>query len=147
MFGDVHVTVYPAMKIIFFDYSREDEFHKSFFVDLRGHIICPQQVNRILKNGNTNDKLSFFENFEMTFVITGGTSEEKPEQPANIYVKLGDNENGCIMKILFSSNEFCLGVIEKRPDKEMSDCLKLIPADMRNWKKMVISQDSVQVFT
>ncbi|MDP8219786.1 MAG: hypothetical protein P9X26_00445 [Candidatus Stygibacter frigidus] len=69
------------------------------------------------------------------------------ENPNGIYLNLSDNKHKCILKLLFFSDNFSLGVIEHTPDHNISECLKLIPEDMQNWSKLIIDEDSFRIIS
>ncbi len=144
--GEVYLAIYPVSKVIFIDFSHKGKIHKSFFCDFMGNIICPQQINHILKKNPTQEKLSCFFNNNIKFIFMNSTYIDHDLMAGNIYINLNSSSENCIMKILYSSGIFSLGVIEKELDQEISECLKLIPKDLKNWRKMIIKGETFSLY-
>ena len=145
--GEVFVAVYPHLKVIHIDVKKDKNTAKSFFCDYCGHIICPHQINSILKKGNSDDKLCYFLSDRISLIFVNTPLAQKNENPDGIYLNLNDNKHKCILKLLYSSDNFSLGVIEHTPDHNISECLKLIPEEMQNWSKLVINEDSFNIIS
>lgn len=145
--GEVYLTIYPDLKVIHIDVTKNKNTSKSFFCDYCGHIICPHQINAILKRSNTDLKISYYLSHKMSLIFLKSPLASKNEKADAIYLNLSDKRRKCIMKLLYSSDNFSLGVIEYKPDQKVSECLKLIPEDMQNWSKLVIDEESFKIFS
>ena len=145
--GEVYLAVYPDLKVIHIDITKNKNTSKSFFCDYCGHIVCPHQINSILKKSNSDNKLSYYLSNKISLIFIQCPLATKNEKPDGIYLNLSDKKSKCILKLLYSSDNFSLGVIEQKPDHNVSECLKLIPEDMQNWSKMVIEEESFRVFS
>lgn len=144
--GNTHVVIYPKLRVVFFDNSQGDEQQKGFFCDNQGHIICPSQVNNILRNGMTPKKVSKFFKQDVTIVFMSGIKEENNIGEDAVYLHIDNKETNCVMKLLYTSIEFCIGVITRENSQSLNECLQLIPKDMQDWQKLVIKDKSIKVY-
>jgi hypothetical protein len=145
--GDVDLAVYPHIRAVHIDYSSDSNVEKSFFCDYMGNIICPQQINAMLKKSVPEDKQIFFLNRKVSLIFMKNPLSSLNDQAEEIYINLKGTSHHCIMKILFVSDNFSLGVIEQHPDVQVTECLKLIPQDMENWSTLIIKEKSFRVYS
>jgi hypothetical protein len=144
--GDVYLAVYPHIRAVHIDYSSNKKVVKSFFCDYMGNIICPHQINTMLKKSVPEDKQIFFLNHKVSLIFMKNTLSSSIDK-AEIYINLKETAQRCIMRILYSTDNFSLGVIEQQPDIQVVECLKLIPHDMENWSTLIIKEESFQVYS
>lgn len=145
--GDVYLAVYPHIKAVHIDYSNSSNASKSFFCDFTGNIICPRQTNTILKKSLPDDKEIFFFNHKVSLLFMKNPLRNSNDGAEDVYFKLKNSSQGGIIKILFSANSFSLGIIEQPPDKQITECLKLIPRNMKNWSKLIIKEKSIRIYS
>ena len=143
--GDVYLAVYPHIRAVHIDYFSKKKVEKSFFCDYMGNIICPHQINTILKKSVPEDKQIFFLNHKVSLIFMKNPLSSSYDQAEEIYLNLRGTSQRCILKILFSTDNYSLGVIEQHPDTQVVECLKLLPQDMENWSTMIIKEESFRV--
>ena len=146
--GKIFVSIYLNRKIVFIDYQQNTRFHKSFFCDFRGNIICPSQVNNLLKNDICPKKVNYLFLGKISLIFNNFSlfPDKDSGLYGKLYVNLSNNTTSCIMRILYSSSCFSLGVIEKIPDNDISECLKMIPEDLKDWQKLIINDESIKIY-
>ncbi|MCF7918536.1 MAG: hypothetical protein K9N06_01325 [Candidatus Cloacimonetes bacterium] len=143
--GESHISIYPKQKIVFIDNLPTRSERRSFFCDFKGNIICPFQMNNVLKNSDSLPSYSTF--FGTTIALLFFTCDimNLDTIEPGTYFNLKESGKPCYLKVIFSQGSFCLGAIGKKPDRELSECLKLLPADLSNWNRMILKDDSFRV--
>jgi len=143
--GELYLAIHPLLKLIYFDYTGQPEVTKSFFCDFSGNIICPGQVNNLLKRVSSRKKYSYFFYNKLQVILLNNFFRIDDNSSSNLYLRLNIARADCIMKIIYSCKNFSLGVIENQLNRDVSECLNLIPQNLRDWKKMLVDGDSIQL--
>jgi len=145
--GETHITVYPEIKIVFIDNYSDSNYRKSFFCDFKGNILCPSQMNRLLKKRNNIDSVSSFYNNAISLIFFTCDAIKLQNIEENTYFNLSDKCKSCYLKVIYSNSNFCLGTIRSIPDQQLSECLKLLPNDLTQWNQLVLTSDSIKIVT
>lgn len=143
--GEIHISIYPDAKVFMIDIDSKD-IRKSFFLDLNGNIICPAQINTIMKNTDTLHSNSYFFSGELLLVIFKSKVTGQENLERNNYLNLSHQNEHCYLKVIYTYDDICVGIIQNKPDGELSQCLKLLPDDILDWQRLNICSDSIQVF-
>lgn len=144
--GETHITIYPNDDVFHVDNSYRSN-RKNFFLGFDGNIICPNQMNHILKKTKKLEGSTVFYNKTVILVIFKNDALLQKDLKKGNYLNLSSENDCCFLKIIHSNENACLGILQNCPDKELSDCLKLLPPEMKKWDRMNICEDSVKIFS
>jgi hypothetical protein len=143
--GETHVTVYPAIKIVFIDNYSDSKFRKAFFCDFNGNILCPSQMNRLFKKRNNIDSVSNFYNNDISLIFFTCDAIKLHNIEENTYFNLSNKCKSCYLKVIYANGNFCLGTVRSIPDQELSECLKLLPNNLAKWNQLVLTDESIKI--
>ena len=144
--GETHISTYSDEEVFHIDNSHKSN-RKNFFLDFDGNIICPNQMNQILKMSKKLNGNSVFFNKVIMLVIFKNNAVEQQNLQKGHYLNLSSDSDCCFLKVIFTKNDTCLAVLQNKADKDLAECLKLLPAGMMNWERMNICEDNIKVFT
>lgn len=145
--GETYIGIYAEADFVFIDSCTSDSNRRSFFCDLRGNIICPSQINKLMKHKEPRKTYSSFYPLGLLLVFFNCKNLDQEQLERGVYLNLCEEESKCYLKVLYARGDHCLGSISGEADKELNDCLKLLPDDVKRWRKLVIRKNSISLET